>query len=91
MPRRSEEFEFTNDKLGERRGFSQGERGYKACASMAGFSTSSLLAAIPRQECMVTPLRRSCGLELVMERGEARNRPLIMVPLFIANGEIIPR
>ena len=70
-----EEFEFTNEQLGERRGFLKENEEYKALRLDGRLLDIVLPPQIPLKVVDTAP-PGSWRLELVMEGGEARNRPL---------------
>ena len=83
-----EEFEFSNEQLGERRGFLKENEEYKALRLDGRLLDIVLPAQIPLKVVDTAPPVRSdfgsSWKEAKLETGLS-----IMVPLFIANGEII--
>ena len=83
-----EEFEFSNEQLGERRGFLKENEEYKALQLDGLLLDIVLPQQIPLKVVDTAPPGR-CGLNSSWKEAKLETGLSIMVPLFIANGEII--
>jgi elongation factor P len=83
-----EEFEFSNEQLGERRGFLKENEEYKALRLDGRLLDIVLPAQIPLKVVDTAPPARS-DLGSSWKEAKLETGLSIMVPLFIANGEII--
>jgi elongation factor P len=83
-----EEFEFSNEQLGERRGFLKENEEYKALRLDGRLLDIVLPPQIPLKVVDTAPPGRG-GLNSSWKEAKLETGLQIMVPLFIANGEII--
>ena len=83
-----EEFEFSNEQLGERRGFLKENEEYKALRLDGRLLDIVLPPQIPLKVVDTAPPGRG-GLSSSWKEAKLETGLQIMVPLFIANGEII--
>jgi elongation factor P len=83
-----EEFEFSNEQLGERRGFLKENEEYKALRLDGRLLDIVLPPQIPLKVVDAAPPGRG-GLNSSWKEAKLETGLQIMVPLFIANGEII--
>ena len=83
-----EEFEFSNEQLGERRGFLKENEEYKALRLDGRLLDIVLPPQIPLKVVDTAPPNRG-GLNSSWKEAKLETGLSIMVPLFIANGEII--
>src|SRR5664279_2293456 len=83
-----EEFEFSNEQLGERRGFLKENAEYKALRLDGRLLDIVLPAQIPLKVVDTAPASRT-GSTTSWKEAKLETGLQIMVPLFITNGEII--
>jgi elongation factor P len=83
-----EEFEFSNEQLGERRWFLKENEEYKALRLDGRLLDIVLPAQIPLKVMNTAPPSRG-GLNASWKEAKLETGLQIMVPLFITNGEII--
>jgi elongation factor P len=83
-----EEFEFSNEQLGERRGFLKENEEYKALRLDGRLLDIVLPQQIPLKVVDTAPPSRG-GLSASWKEAKLETGLQIMVPLFITNGEII--
>ena len=83
-----EEFEFSNEQLGDRRGFLKENEEYKALRLDGRVLDIVLPAQIPLKVVDTAPPSRG-GLSASWKEAKLETGLQILVPLFITNGEII--
>jgi elongation factor P len=83
-----DEFEFTNEQLGERRWFLKENEEYKALRLDGRLLDIVLPSQIPLKVVDTAPPART-GLNSSWKEAKLETGLQIMVPLFIANGEIV--
>jgi elongation factor P len=83
-----EEFEFSNEQLGERRGFLKENEEYKAFRLDGRLLDIVLPPQIPLKVVETAPPARS-GATTSWKEAKTETGLLVMVPLFIANGDVI--
>jgi elongation factor P len=83
-----EEFEFSNEQLGERRGFLKENEEYKAFRLDGRLLDIVLPPQIPLKVVETAPAARS-GTTTSWKEAKLETGLLVMVPLFIATGDVV--